>query len=147
MGRGPQTPRGGGPGSSPGTAAPAQAPPSPLQAYFTGDLKFDTKESYRGLNLEINAKWKFDVENAMSDPAGRIGSVMREQPKMRVFWAAGYYDITTPLYAGRYTLDHAGIPADRLTLAMFPTGHSVFDGDENLDRVTKAIRQFVRGAK
>lgn len=133
--------------SGPAPALPAgPAPPaSPLQGYLTGELKFQTTETYRALNLEINAKWKYDVDGAMSDTAQRVGAVMREQTNLRLFWAAGYYDITTPLAAGRYMLDHAGIPPERLTLALFPTGHSVFEGDENLAKFTQAVRQFVKG--
>jgi carboxypeptidase C (cathepsin A) len=134
---------------STGSAASPQAPPSArtsaLQTYFTSELKFPTTETYRGLNLDINAKWKFDVEGAMSDPVGRIAAAMKEQPRLRVFWAGGYYDITTPLYAGKYVLDQSGIPPERLTVASFPTGHSVFEGDDNLARFTEAVRQFVRG--
>ena len=96
MGGSPQEAR-----QSTGSAASPQAPPSArtsaLQTYFTTELKFPTTETYRGLNLDINAKWKFDVEGAMSDPVRRIAAVMKEQPRLRVFWAAGYYDITTPL--------------------------------------------------
>ncbi|MFB3828126.1 MAG: hypothetical protein ACE15B_15255 [Bryobacteraceae bacterium] len=132
--------------SMPAPAAPDKAAaPSLLQTYFTRELKFPATENYRSLNLDINAKWKYDVENAFSDTAGRIAAVMREQPKLRLFWAAGYYDITTPLAAGKYTLDQAGIPPERLTAALFETGHSVFEGDENLARFTQAVRQFVKG--
>ena len=81
----------------------------------------------------------------MSDPVGRIAAAMKEQPRLRVFWAGGYYDITTPLYAGKYVLDQSGIPPERLTVASFPTGHSVFEGDDNLAKFTEAVRQFVRG--
>lgn len=144
MGGSPQDAR-----QSTGSAASPQAPPSArtstLQTYFTTELKFPTTETYRGLNLDINAKWKFDVEGAMSDPVGRIAAVMKEQPRLRVFWAGGYYDITTPLYAGKYVLDQSGISPERLTVASFPTGHSVFEGDDNLARFTEAVRQFVRG--
>jgi hypothetical protein len=33
-----------------------------------------------------------------------------------------------------------------VTLAMFPTGHSVFDGDDNLSRFSEAVRRFVAGS-
>jgi hypothetical protein len=61
-----------------------------------------------------------------------------------VFWSGGLYDLATPLFGGVYTLDHSGIPADRLTVAKFSTGHMVYEGDENLARFTKAVRAFVR---
>jgi carboxypeptidase C (cathepsin A) len=122
-----------------GTSAPT------VHAYFTGELKFTAAEPYKTLNLEINSRWKFDSERVMSDPAGVVGTVMKEQPNLRLFWTAGYYDLTTPLYAGKYALDHAGVPPERMTVAAFPTGHSVFEGDENLARFTDAVRTFIKG--
>jgi carboxypeptidase C (cathepsin A) len=114
-----------------------------IQEYLTGPLKFTTSETYRSLNLDINAKWKFDVEEALRSPAKLVGKALKTRPGMRVFWSGGMYDLATPLYGGIYTLDHSGIPADRLTIARFPTGHMVYEGDENLARFTKAVRGFV----
>jgi hypothetical protein len=73
--------------------------------------------------------------------------VMKERPRMRMFWAAGFYDLSTPLYAGKYVIDQSGMASDRVTLAMFPTGHSVFDGDDNLSRFSEAVRRFVAGSR
>ncbi|WP_331153755.1 S10 family peptidase [Steroidobacter sp.] len=110
--------------------------------YFTRELKFPATDNYRTLNLEVNSKWQFKGD-ALANPAGLVGKAMKERPELRAFWGAGYYDITTPLYAGRYILDHAGIPPERLVVAEFATGHTVFDGDENLDRFTQAVRAFI----
>jgi carboxypeptidase C (cathepsin A) len=119
--------------------------PELMADYLKGELKYASSEPYVTLNLGINSKWSYKDEEAWSDAAGLIGRSMKEQPKLRVFWGAGFYDITTPLFAGRYTLDHAGIPADRLTAIAFPAGHSIYDGDENLDRFNKAVRAFIAG--
>jgi carboxypeptidase C (cathepsin A) len=116
-----------------------------LQDYLTKDLGFTTAEQYRSLNLDINAKWKFDVNDAMISPAKMVGEALKARPGMRVFWSGGLYDLATPIYAGIYTLDHSGIPANRLTIARFPTGHMVYEGDENLARFTGAVRDFVNG--
>jgi carboxypeptidase C (cathepsin A) len=113
--------------------------------YFTEELKFPAAEQYNPLNLEINAKWTFDVERAMRDPVSLVGAAMKDQPTLRLFWAAGYYDITTPLANGKYILDHAGVPPERLTIAAFPTGHMPYEGDENLSRFNQAVRDFVTG--
>ncbi len=117
-----------------------------IQDYLTKDLHFSTAETYRSLNLDINAKWKFDSEAAMKSPAGLVSNALKTRPGMRVFWSGGLYDLATPIYAGIYTLDHSGIPANRLTVARFPTGHMVYEGDENLARFAKAVREFVKAA-
>ncbi|WP_159845412.1 hypothetical protein [Brevundimonas sp. G8] len=61
---------------------------------------------------------------------------------MRLFWMAGYYDLTTPAYAGRYILDQVGVPADQLTAAHFAGPHGVYDGEDNLARFNAAVRSF-----
>ncbi len=110
--------------------------------YFTRELKFPAKDNYRTLNLDVNSKWQF-TGDALANPAGLVGGAMKKNPELRVFWGAGIYDITTPLYAGRYILDHASIPTERLVVGAFATGHTVFDGDENLDRFTQTVRAFI----
>jgi carboxypeptidase C (cathepsin A) len=114
-----------------------------LQDYLTKDLGFATTETYRSLNLDINAKWKFDVEAAMASPAKMVGEALKNRPDTHVFWSGGLYDLAAPIYAGIYTLDHSGIPADRLTIARFPTGHMVYEGDENLKRFADAVHVFM----
>lgn len=134
------------PKAAAGSAIPKPAEKSATQVYFNEELKYPDTERYNALNLSgVNANFTFDAERPTRDPAGVIGEAMREQPQLRLFWAAGYYDITTPLSAGKYTLEHSGAPADRLTIAAFPTGHMVYEGDENLDRFVAALVEFIAG--
>jgi len=73
---------------------------------------------------------------------------MRANPKMRLFWAGGYYDLTTPAYAAHYTLDQAGVPGAQLDANYFPGPHGVYAGEANLKRFDEAVRRFVTaGAK
>ena len=76
-----------------------------------------------------------------------IGEAMRRDPKMRLFWTGGYFDITTPLYAARYALDQAGIPGDRIVGTAFPAGHSVFMEKANRVLLSQAVRRFVNPLK
>ena len=131
--------------------APAGPPPSPaaigavpspaVGRYMTEVLKFPAgTEPYYGVNFKVNAAWTHE-RNAGAMEA--LGAAMQANPKLRLFWAAGYYDLTTPAYAARYTLDQAGVPAGQLTAAYFPGPHGVYEGPENLARFTAAVRAFV----
>ncbi|PZQ60237.1 MAG: peptidase S10 [Phenylobacterium zucineum] len=131
--------------------APAAPPPSPaaigavpspaVGRYVTEVLKYPAgAEPYYGVNFKVNAAWKHE-RNAGAMEA--LGAAMRADPKLRLFWAAGYYDLTTPAYAARYTLDQAGVPAGQLTAAYFPGPHGVYEGPENLARFSAAVRAFV----
>lgn len=134
-------------------AAPAP-PPSPaaigpvsspvVGRYLTQVLKYPSTEPYYGVNFAVNAAWAHD-RNAQ--PFDALGAAMQANPKLRLFWAAGYYDLTTPAYAARYTLDQAGVPAGQLTAAYFAGPHGVYDGEANLARFNAAVRDFIRGGR
>ena len=137
--------------------APAGPPPSPAQigavpspavgAYITGDLKFPSTDTYIGVNFLVNSQWRYETRG--NDFAARTGdfealaAALRANPKMRLFWAGGYYDLTTPAYAARYTLDQLGVPPGQLTANEFPGPHGVYAGEANLKRFDEAVRAFV----
>ncbi|WP_374469966.1 S10 family peptidase [Phenylobacterium sp.] len=112
-----------------------------VELYFRKTLKFDSPETYTSLNLDVNAAWDYEDR---SDANRFLGEAMRANPGMRLFWASGLYDISTPAYRGRYALDQAGVPADRLTAAQFQGGHSVFTEEGNRAALAEAVRRFVR---
>jgi carboxypeptidase C (cathepsin A) len=130
--------------------APTVPPPTPSQIgpvpspvvgrYLTEVLKYPATEPYYGVNFSVNAAW---THERGQNPFEALGKAMQADPKLRLFWAAGYYDLTTPVYAGRYILDQAGVPADRLTAAWFAGPHGVYDGEENLARFNRVVRDFV----
>ena len=134
--------------AEPRPAGPAQSGVLPvakgmnaLESYFKDTLKFRTSETYNSLNLDVNAAWD---HQGMADVNGLLGKAMQASPKMRLFWAAGYYDVTTPPYGARYALDQAGVPGERLTAAYFDGGHSVFTDPGNHAALSAAVRRFVR---
>jgi carboxypeptidase C (cathepsin A) len=130
--------------------APAGPPPTPdkigpvpspaVGAYLTKDLKFPSTDTYIGVNFSVNAQWNYE---GRSNDFEALAKAMRENPKLRLFWAGGYYDLTTPAYAARYTLDQADVPAAQLDANYFPGPHGVYAGEANLKRFDEAVRRFV----
>ena len=131
--------------------APAAPPPSPaalgaipspaVGRYLTEQLKFPAGDTpYYGVNFAVNAQWNYERR---VNPYEGLAAAMRADPKLRLFWAAGYYDLTTPAYSGRYTLDQVGVPAAQLDANYFPGPHGVYDHPENLKRFADAVRAFV----
>jgi len=122
--------------------------PSPaVGAYITNDLKFPSTDTYIGVNFLVNSQWQFETRgNDFSARTGdfeALAAALRANPKMRLFWAGGYYDLTTPAYAARYTLDQIGVPPGQLAANYFPGPHGVYAGEENLKRFDDAVRAFV----
>ncbi|HLZ74162.1 S10 family peptidase [Phenylobacterium sp.] len=129
------------PGAAPLTPDKIGPVPSPaVGAYLTNDLKFPSSDTYIGVNFTVNSQWNYERRtNDFED----LAAAMRADPKMRLFWAGGYYDLTTPAYGAHYTLDQVGVPTAQLTANYFPGPHGVYTGEANLRRFNAAVRDFV----
>ncbi|WP_203290658.1 S10 family serine carboxypeptidase-like protein [Maricaulis parjimensis] len=116
-----------------------------VEAYFQDWLGFEPATPYRALNLDVNRAWDWgpDGFTGFGGTNAFYAEAMDADPDLRLFWAAGYYDLSTPAYAGRHGLVQAGVPADRLTAAYFPAGHSVFVGEANRALLGEAVREFL----
>ena len=114
--------------------------------YFNQELLFADSATYRTLNLDVNSRWNFSYmaeEFGYWTVAPGIIKAMKDQPHLKLLVAGGYYDLATPVYAARYVLEHIAVPADRVTYANFPTGHSIFDKEEELKKLAGLIRTFI----
>lgn len=141
------------PPRAPGAAA-GGAPPTPqsvgavespaVGAYLTKELKYPSTDPYYGVNFLVNSQWN---REGMRNAFEGLAETMKTDPKMRLYWSGGLYDLTTPAYAAAYTFDQVGVPSDRVTGALFPGPHGVYDGEENLARFNQSVRDFVRGAR
>jgi len=120
--------------------ATASGGASPVDAYFKTALAFNTGETYNALNLDVNGAWNHE---GMTDVNPAFGRAMARDPKLRMFSAGGYYDLSTPLLAAQMALEQAGVPASRLTMAAFVAGHSVFVEAKNRAALSNAVRKFV----
>jgi carboxypeptidase C (cathepsin A) len=117
-----------------------EAHDSIVEAYYDTLLGFDPERPYRALNLDVNAAWDHQDWRPIIP---HLAAAMQADPELTLFWAAGLYDLSTPAYGGRYALDQGGVPADRLTAAYFPAGHSVFVGEDNRALLGDAVRTFL----
>jgi carboxypeptidase C (cathepsin A) len=119
---------------------------SAVTAYFKNNLQFADTGIYKTLNLVVNSRWNW---NSLAEEVGYltwapgITKALKEQPKLKLLVAGGMYDMATPLYAGRYVLEHVGVTPNRVTYAAFPTGHSIFENEKELDKLVHLIRQFI----
>ncbi len=114
--------------------------------YFNQALRFADSAVYRTLNLDVNSRWNFSSmgeEFGYWTVAPGIIKALKEQPQLKLLVAGGYYDLATPVYAARYVLEHTRVPAGRVIYANFPTGHSIFDKEEELQKLAVLIRTFI----
>lgn len=131
------------PGTEPKRDSSTNPPtrPSALEIYLKRDLQFQTLESYRALNLDINGVWNHE---GMAETNSAIATAMNVNPTMRLFWTGGYFDLTTPICDVQYSFDQVAMPPDRTTSALLPGGHSVFADEVNRQHLAAQLRQWIR---
>ncbi|WP_235525128.1 MULTISPECIES: S10 family serine carboxypeptidase-like protein [unclassified Sphingomonas] len=118
-----------------------------IERYLKDDLGYAVPSAYRSLNLGINFKWSWDKEYGGSYRAAAFApyltAAMAAKPTLRLFAAGGYYDITTPVYAGQFAIEQQGVPAGRATFRRYAAGHSAFEDVEALAALSGDLHRFV----
>lgn len=88
-------------------------------------------------------KWKTDAP--MGTTAQQLRNAMMRMHGLRVFFANGYYDTATHIGILHYMLDHAGLPAERVCMKGYPSGHMIYIGEDNTKSLADDIRSFLAG--
>jgi carboxypeptidase C (cathepsin A) len=112
--------------------------------YVESTLKWQSDVPYKTTSFDIIREWDWKHEqNGSRFPqrvpyvAGDLGRAMRENPKLHVLSANGYFDLATPFFATEYDLNHMELdPSLRqnLQFAYYPSGHMVY---LNVDALAK----------
>lgn len=124
--------------------------------YLQNQAGLRTSLDYYALRLDLAMSWDWFGSAPRNLPADQIlefrayynltpniAALMSKRPNMRVFLMGGYYDLATPLLGPRYALTHSGVPMDRVTMLALESGHTPFQEDENRQRVSLALHQFI----
>lgn len=85
--------------------------------------------------------WKRECEGGTT--AERLRNAMNMTFGMRTLFANGWYDICTEIGFVFYTVDHAGLPHDRVSVKAYPSGHMIYIGEENVKALSDDIRDFI----
>ncbi len=113
--------------------------------YVRSELGYKTQKNY---GILVGLRWNFDRANASYlNVAGDLRQALAENPKLRVYIAAGYYDLATPFYAARYTIDHSITHPDarkRVTYGYYESGHMVFTHAESLKKLRSDLIEFFK---
>ncbi|HTM58006.1 MAG TPA: hypothetical protein VL123_06290 [Candidatus Udaeobacter sp.] len=81
--------------------------------------------------------------------SGSLRSAFAKNPDMKLFVASGHYDLATPYFATRYTLDHLGLePAERgrITTREYEAGHMMYIDAGELQKLKRDVSQFIQAA-
>jgi carboxypeptidase C (cathepsin A) len=119
--------------------------------YVRKVLNYETDLRYEFLSDEVNQSWKWSGAGRGNLYMGDdLAQAMTRDKRLRVFAAAGYYDLATPYLAQKYTFDHLEIdPRLRanLTYTVYTAGHQLYTDPGSLEELKEDAAAFVSGAR
>lgn len=118
-----------------------------IAEYYQRELQVPIARPYVTLTLDVNRAWKYrdpkEDHAWYMDGTVQVTEAMLQHPKMRVMVMGGYFDMSIPYLGSVYSVDHAGMPAERVRLAPLVSGHSPYDDEPTLRSFAEQIRSFV----
>lgn len=115
------------------------------------ELGYESDLLYEVLNGEAVRPWKWGEANDGRYPevGSRLRSAMSYNRGLRLFQAAGYFDLATPYAAAEWTLDHLGLDASlrqNVTTKRYQAGHMMYIHEPSLAQLRADLGRFVEGA-
>ena len=109
------------------------------------NVKLDRQYLTYMMHRNKEGKYGWNIETKGGTTAERLRSAMTTTFGMRTFFANGWYDDCTEIGFVYYTMDHAGLPKDRIYVKGYKSGHMIYISEENTKELAEDIRTFVLG--
>lgn len=120
-----------------------------LNEYIRGTLKYRDRRVYEILTGKVQP-WNYEqFEGRFVDGSESLRKAMTANPYLKLFVACGYYDLATPHFAMKYTIDHLGLnaaAADNVTVRHYEGGHMMYIHEPSLKRLRKDLEAFYLNA-
>jgi carboxypeptidase C (cathepsin A) len=118
--------------------------------YVRRTLNFQSDADYAVLSGRVGP-WNFGAGGWAGYPnvAGDLRSAMIKNPKLRLLFASGIYDLATPYLAKIYTVDHLDLGPDlskNIEMKFYTGGHMLYHYKPALEQLHGDVSKFMAGA-
>jgi len=118
-----------------------------FNGYVRTELGFKTDLAYISLSERANQSWNWGgSEHGYLNVAPILSEAMNLDNRLRVFAAAGYYDLTTPYLSQEYVFNHLDLPLNlrkNITFRRYQCGHQIYTSTDSLRELTGDVRAFM----
>ena len=116
--------------------------------HISRTLKFESDLPYEILTGRVRP-WNYDnVQNQYLNVSETLRQAMSKNPHLKVLICNGYYDLATPYFATRYTIDHMFLDKElkkNITLKYYEAGHMMYIHKPSLVQMAGDVRGFYIG--
>lgn len=122
--------------------------------YVRGTLGYGADLHYEG-GLDVYESWDYKHRPPGADRAlialpnvlPDLAVAMKQNPKMKLLVTGGYFDVSTPYFAGRYELRHLPVPRElqaNIAYKYYTAGHMIYVKPELLAEMRTDAADFIR---
>lgn len=106
-------------------------------------LGIETEEEYIVANPSVIRQWNFATPKPVATMQEEL---MTNNPNLRIFYGAGYYDVLTPIGYLRYLLGQFAFPSEQMTIKYYQSGHMPYLGVDSAAKLGQDLRTFFTNA-
>jgi carboxypeptidase C (cathepsin A) len=136
--------------SDPGVVMTAAPYAAVLNDYVRDELKFESDLPYVVLSQEASGQWNWgSALHGYVSVLDTLRQVINRTPYLKVFAACGTFDLDTPYFAAKYSLEHLGLDAklqDNIRLQCYDGGHMLYTDRSSLQKLTEDVKAFLKNA-
>jgi carboxypeptidase C (cathepsin A) len=119
-----------------------------INDYLGRGLKVDFEREYKTLAIEANMAWKRPATekslfSGFLNVTPQLAKGVADNKDLRIFVAAGIYDLITAFYSAEYMFNQSGIPKDRITLKNYEGGHMMYTNELSYKNLAADLRDFI----
>lgn len=117
--------------------------------YVRRQLGYKTDAPYHILGGGIDNPWEWGEPGAaLPDTSDDLRQGFSKNPHMKVYIASGFYDLATPYFATKYTLNHAGLEPfmGNVSEGFYEAGHMMYTHGESLRKLRGEVGKFIQSA-
>ncbi len=120
---------------------------SAMNAYLREEIGFESEDVYEFLTGSVHP-WDYKpFTNRYVNVSSRLTAAMTKNSHLRVFVAAGYYDLATPPVAIEYSINHLAIDSSlrsNISTHYYDGGHMMYTNLESLAALKADLAAFLR---
>lgn len=113
--------------------------------YIRTELGYKSDLEYYILGGGIGP-WNWGTNNNYVDTSTALRTALARNPFLKVFVAAGYYDMATPYFAVEYTLQHISLDPSLLrnfSTSYYEAGHMMYIDEKSLTKLHTDVSRFI----
>jgi carboxypeptidase C (cathepsin A) len=146
----------------PQSTAISSAYTTAINSYLRKDLKYGDQETYLpGAYSQAGFTWDFRHQQPGGPSADQgfgsatnvlpdLAATMKQNPRMKVMLAGGYFDNATPFFEGMFEMHHLPIPQKlqaNISYHYYQSGHMIYVNENVLKQFHADVAAFISGSK